>query len=1596
MNRRRVKKILAYVLIFVLFVSAGGSYIVSADENPQAAQGFWKSAVSEKTQTEGIQQEQTGSFTEETFSEGPDDQQENQESEDSGGQEGTDVPEDPADQEDSEAPEDPEKPKEDGTSEGSQEQEDGEQSDETVIEDNSQKNPQEDTADTQETFEEQDVFEEEKTETVVSWSWEDTTADVVYSQDKERWELILSEEDKKDLTKESLEEMLPKAIEGFVNEEKEKIAVEWKLDETSVLKETEEYTAKAQLPQPYVVSQDSTPLEITAVTNEPQSLANDEVFDKYLVSGVSPKGTTINLFDYWNSDYRWTEINGNSDKGINQGHRLQFNAGNPGDGVYDPINKWTGTSDPLSGMVSKTLEGGYPTLKKNGDLHIENDESLSYLFSGNDGNGKKAFTDVKGLLQVTDDGYYYYDATEDGNGNFAVFNETNNSFKLYETWAVNPVTERSPKGQFFPFNSASDVFTEDFGNQPYITQNNIKANDPRMNHYFGLSMTSRFVQVDGGMNKGQHVTYEFSGDDDVWIYIDNVLVADLGGIHDKASVSIDFFDGTVTINNDINTKRSLEEIYREALQGNFNPKIFNDKGTFKDKSYHTLNFFYLERGAGDSNMSLKYNLVTVPESGIVKVDQIGNGVSGAEFELIATDDEYVNQLELIASGVTNDDGTLVFTDKDGFLVSLNDLVSKGYKNFILRETAVPPGYRILGDLHLYIPEHQKANVLLAANPWETGSYAAAKVNVSAPEDVQGINGTQYNLQNGLMFGVVMKYMGTGEIENIENWRPVSGTALEGWKVWDSVKMEAILGAAKENPVIFTPTSSGSYESEIEQLPGDIRNYYFMQEYPGKDNVKYTTAYFYTTESDLNQANVSNTYRIESNQFERVFAATVYVPNIENHLYVQKFDDNKEQPLVGAEFSLYKANQVDESGNLKPDAEPYDSVTTDAETDIYNVEGGAMFPSDVQDCPLIEGETYYLKETKAPEGYALNDTLVKVIVDHSGVYADAGDENDGIFVERGVGKLVHSMIQFAPNDKIDATLHDIKAIPQKSEGGGNWNWQNIGDTDNELHLSYSGSPKDYEYGANTPGDPTTITTSTGWARLKIEQCLEHDASIEDETPKTTLSGVDLTGLYSGLTNVQVTDTAIGNLYISKKVNNDNASEFAQNQDFYFELNLKQNGVSYTRPITIQKSGGNTEQKEYDSAAQCYSFELKGGESIKILDLPLGLQFKVQEVQIPTGYHPSVKVDSVESQTSDTATGTISHKTGEGGVYVDNTVSVEFTNTYSYDLILTGDTAVKGQKTLEGRNIKDSDSFTFSLEPDGEKPVNASSGDTTEDKVEKKLIIPDKSKIVISGDGTTSVKEFDFGSITVKETGTYKFYIKEQIPSSPGDIKYDNHIASVTFTVEERNGVLALTPDGMVYDNSTAVSEEDVKIKDKAAFTNSVVTDFKFKKTDENSAPLSGAYFGIYRQICMDNHSDELVETDGNGNPTASQCWELISQAASDSNGQVHFLQIPMQNNATYRLVEYKAPGGYVKPSGQWCLICKDGEIQFCEGEGGSVGNPPAVNSETNSIKNYKATKLPFAGNTGIQIFLTLGGTLMGIGGLTGLWCWRRKKQKTARG
>ena len=1096
---------------------------------------------------------------------------------------------------------------------------------------------------------------------VRTWAWVDPLG--ALAQAEQGWVLALpGVGPEQPLTRDAAASLLPAQINATLqNGQPASLDLSWDLSAIPAAGAAAgEYPVLASLADPTYALPQGDALSITIQAGGAQTYAlkmpsGEPLYADHIVQGISPLGTTIHLFDYWieGQTAADNEVNHSTpflSKGINNGHALLFGKGLDGNkNNIGDWNKWTGTKNPYPGIVKSNLGGdGYPHLnlsdKLEDTLHESTDgnQSLAYLFDPKiPADGKASYSNVKGLLQVDENGYYYYDSSK----NYAVYYSDDNSFVLYDRPGVNNGGAVQGFGNFFPFNAV----TEGPGTSDGVLMSTVSSIDPSINHYFGVHMSTRFIQLNGGLTAGKPVTYEFSGDDDVWVFIDGVLVADLGGIHDAASVEINFSTGKITING---TEEG--QTLGELLKTGFN--------TLADNTQHTLDFFYLERGNVDSHMMLKYNLVTQPESSLIKIDQLGDPVAGAEFSLYAAND-LDNE---IATGTTDREGRFIFLDPKDLtpltIQELYDLYGKQTNNLIVKETCTPAGYRTIDQVGLsFFVSKQEEEVLLLSNSiWDKGAYAMPKVTVAASKAI-ALLGTETPKEiqltsDPLMFAVVYQKQGK------DDWRPVYGDPIHGWHVEPDSTWASVLRAAKANPYVFQLTSEGSYQVTIENLPGDIKTYYHIC---GKeDEAQYTVEYYYTEAENLDEATKGDTRRIDSQNkdhpLERSFSMDLYITNIKNRLLVQKVDQ-AEKPLAGATFALYKDEDVTvENGavTIKADAKAYDTLRTEGAGGPLGLEGGGLFPAQRK---VLEKGEYYLVETGAPTGYKPNPAAVHIIVDDTGVYADAGQPGDGISVLRGVGSVIKSMVQFAAEDDVDATLQDIKAAlatsvtwnetsEQFTVSGDGIDWGSTGPE--ILHLQYDNANKLLDYGlydadGKATLDDVTLETDVGWSKLLIQQCYQHDSGT-DTSLKTDLEDKDITDLFSGTVTVRVANERAEGLTIAKTVTGNTAPA---GESYQIEICVENDGAPIEgNYATVSGTGesGSITFKEGKATAS-----LQAGESLTIFGLPNGASYTVTEAQSQEqAYTTTVSVNHGQAQQGYEATGTLT----------DDGQTVRFINAY----------------------------------------------------------------------------------------------------------------------------------------------------------------------------------------------------------------------------------------------------------------------------------------------------------------------------------------------
>ena len=845
---------------------------------------------------------------------------------------------------------------------------------------------------------------------ITDWSWDDKDGVLVESDGT--WYLALFVEDAKNVDEDDVEALLPKNMSvTLANGEKTSVLILWN-EGRGVFSEKvgsplgdggDAYRMKASI-DGYTLAEDVPAPAVTILfggaeayaeypgTRKPLTNADDSFWAGHQVHGITPAGTTVNLFDYdpeigsngndvlpGGTDASFT----NHSNGINDGALLLFGGSamreagfwNLGSGAGRP---WGQNNVNMKGIVKSTLEDKYPyinldqarsTLQNPTEPIIEEDglwgdpnrklmdianlnhaesenagvnaaralsakllesrgltltgntvsgdcekASLRYLFDPDTTtDGKESYQNVTGLFQVDEDGYYYYDARK----NFAEFTESHattkdgtqsdGSFTLYDgpaVWRTDGGWNKDTQafdgdmslGNFFPFNSASEVFdsiqTEDKdGNKTNILSSSEDitnvGNEVRANHYMGMTMQVDFTQPENGkLNMGsngkQPMVFQFSGDDDVWVFIDGVLVLDLGGVHSELYGTIDFSTGQVitgqswrtgglpdnpgSLPNDEET--TLYDMFVAALGKDKADAMHwvenNGKKIFPTGTEHSLKMFYLERGNYDSSLQMRFNLQPPLMHSIKKVDQNGDALEGVEFGLYKATakngesvyaEDYAVDGDKIGSLVTGKDGKASFSRADGSPFSFTDQYhADGTLHYILKETKTAGGYRALPkDIVLRFDPNN--SMLIVANRYQTGAYASFFSNIRETgqltygqfDEQSGViasSSTELSAESketGLIVAVPMLLEGNmshDEVANDGKWQALYGSNTEGYgavspterkaEAWRKAVLKAALYQASDERWpewhLTYNQNTGKLEGLLEDLPGRSDRY----------------------------------------------------------------------------------------------------------------------------------------------------------------------------------------------------------------------------------------------------------------------------------------------------------------------------------------------------------------------------------------------------------------------------------------------------------------------------------------------------------------------------------------------------------------------------------------------------------------------------------------------------------------------------------------------------------------------------------------------------------------------------------------------------
>lgn len=287
--------------------------------------------------------------------------------------------------------------------------------------------------------------------------------------------------------------------------------------------------------------------------------------------------------------------------------------------------------------VERTLDSdGYPVLdlSRTADGMTRSDypaldvstRSLAYLFGGTSDHAVSPYSPSNTILQYVN-GHYIYNSA----ANAVDYDSNANVFRVRNYVERNGCTASSYNAagryyDFLPFNYTDGVVTGTATDKGGVEQTyNLLAT--QVDYWFGMKMDVDFYQPRDGVIDGQDMTFQFAGDDDVWVFIDGVLVLDLGGTHGEATGSINFKTGEIKQylswlgRNSYSRPTTLRACF-DAAGVTPNGGWSEDGQTFADYSGHTLVFFYMERGQAVANCSLDFNLYTLPQKALTVAKEL--------------------------------------------------------------------------------------------------------------------------------------------------------------------------------------------------------------------------------------------------------------------------------------------------------------------------------------------------------------------------------------------------------------------------------------------------------------------------------------------------------------------------------------------------------------------------------------------------------------------------------------------------------------------------------------------------------------------------------------------------------------------------------------------------------------------------------------------------------------------------------------------------------------------------------------------------------------------------------------------------------------
>lgn len=377
-----------------------------------------------------------------------------------------------------------------------------------------------------------------------------------------------------------------------------------------------------------------------------------------------------------------------------------------------------------SGLVEKSLD------KSNNIVFTNTEPGLFRSDDTTNSYGKKIYTNVGLPFQYDKTTNYYTFNSNKMSAHFTDEKPAGSNTNLTYSTSPQTITDlsvqgKSDKASWLPF---------DEGTSATMTS---------ATYHFGMQAVIPFsMTANGKMNaadeKSADIKFDFSGDDDVWVFVDGKLVLDIGGIHNEMAGTMNFAtnEWKVLKSTDNTNKDTVGDMNDQKMTGQlFNDKngkgvLGTDRETFAATTSHTLTVFYLERGAGASNCKIRFNL---PMEDSVSVKKLVSDKDSAGSAISADTQEAINNHEFAFKLFKNDkplaNTNYIILDESNQPIDTATTASDGTFELKNKQTAKFVGQIPKDGNTYYVQEVEEKG-------WQTpsSSYTATAANGSKETD----------------------------------------------------------------------------------------------------------------------------------------------------------------------------------------------------------------------------------------------------------------------------------------------------------------------------------------------------------------------------------------------------------------------------------------------------------------------------------------------------------------------------------------------------------------------------------------------------------------------------------------------------------------------------------------------------------------------------------------------------------------------------------------------------------------------------------------------------------------------------------------------